>query len=816
MVWALITTPGAFSALCPLDFHLKLLGRTLLYNGAVAVLAMVLAVPVAIVLGLGRGWLAGGVAFLLPAALLVPSIVYAYGWMQVLRVASVYPMPGTPGDVWRCVWTLATWLWPIPAGIVGLSLRRLDADLQQQALLDGAYWRVVGRQLLTPIVAALAVVTILAMQEFAVYEPTGISVVATEVRTVFETGQVGWTTSAISNVQSGQAFTLERTDQQRNAAAALVTAMPLLFVIGLLAILAVWAVGRDAASEFVDVGAKPRVLDAGRASLVLAMLVVGVTVVLPLATMVGSIRRPFDLGRIWRTFSPPVAGTLSVAVTTGVIAATVALCGLVRRFTGVGVLGLATFLIGGQLLAIALIRLYNHPSFDVGYRWVYNGPGIVVMAYLARFGWLAVWASRATWGRGWRGLRELAAIDGAGPGAVARHVVWPIAWPLVAACGVLVMLLSMTEVPATVLLNPLRPQVFVPQLMQWVHNIRFDDMLEGSLLLAGIVVLLALVVAGLGALWGRNAPLLSTSLKAGRVAAKRTTVILLALMVAGCSGEDKPDAVWMETGAGEGQVVYPRAITYSKSDDTFYVIDRLARIQHVDRNGKFLAGWRMPDHAQGKPVGLTVGPDGNVWVADTHYGRVIVFDRAGKIVKQFGKQGSGDGEFVFPCDIAFDSKGRVFVAEFGDNDRIQVFDRDLKYLYQFGRFGAGDGEFSRPQSIAIVGETLYVADACNHRIDVFTTDGRFVRSMGKIGSGLGEFRFPYGLDINSDGRLVVCEFGNNRVQLIDKETGRGLKTWGSGGRELGQLAYPWGVAVDKQDRVVAVDAGNNRLQVFEF
>jgi DNA-binding beta-propeller fold protein YncE len=111
---------------------------------------------------------------------------------------------------------------------------------------------------------------------------------------------------------------------------------------------------------------------------------------------------------------------------------------------------------------------------------------------------------------------------------------------------------------------------------------------------------------------------------------------------------------------------------------------------------------------------------------------------------------------------------------------------------------------------------LYVTDACNHRIDVFTTDGRFLRTMGKIGSGPGEFRFPYGLDMDSKGRLVVCEFGNNRVQLIDKQTGRSLGIWGTGGRELGQLAYPWGVAVDKEDRVVAVDAGNNRLQVFSF
>jgi len=91
-----------------------------------------------------------------------------------------------------------------------------------------------------------------------------------------------------------------------------------------------------------------------------------------------------------------------------------------------------------------------------------------------------------------------------------------------------------------------------------------------------------------------------------------------------------------------------------------------------------------------------------------------------------------------------------------------------------------------------------------------------VRTVGSVGSGLGQFRWPRGLDMDSDGNLIVCEFGNNRVQLIDKETGRGLKTWGTGGHEPGQLAYPWATAVDKRDRVVAVDAGNNRLQVFEF
>jgi len=293
-------------------------------------------------------------------------------------------------------------------------------------------------------------------------------------------------------------------------------------------------------------------------------------------------------------------------------------------------------------------------------------------------------------------------------------------------------------------------------------------------------------------------------------------VVLLALFLIGCDRSAKPEQVWLETGAGEGQVVYPRGICYSKADDSYYVVDRLARIQHLDHEGKFIAGWHMPAMAQGKPVGLSLGPDGNLWVPDTHYSRIVVYSPDGKLLKQFGQYGREKGEFIYPSDIAFDSKGHIFVSEFGDHDRIQVFDSEFHYLYEFGRFGAEGGEFSRPQSMVIDGDTMYVTDACNHRIDVFMTDGRFVRSMGRIGSGLGEFRCPYGLDMDSKGRLVVCEFGNNRVQLIDKDTGKGLAVWGSGGRELGQLAYPWGVAVDKKDHVVTVDAGNNRLQVFEF
>ncbi len=298
--------------------------------------------------------------------------------------------------------------------------------------------------------------------------------------------------------------------------------------------------------------------------------------------------------------------------------------------------------------------------------------------------------------------------------------------------------------------------------------------------------------------------------------ASRLRIFAFLFLLQGCGPGKQPDAIWLDTGTGPGYVVYPRAISYDPASDTFYVVDRTAHIQRLDHDGKSIANWTMPEQKFGKPVGLSVGPDGNLYVPDTHYHRILVYSPEGKELRRWGSEGTGPGQFIYPTDIAFDDKGHIFVSEYGDHDRIQVFDQQANFLYQFGAFGDGDGQFRRPQSMVIVGDTMYLTDACNHRLVVFKTDGKFVRTIGHVGTGPGEYRFPYGLDIDPKGRLIVTEFGNCRVQLIDPESGKCIESWGTAGREPGEMAYPWAAAIDKRGRVVTVDAGNNRLQLFRF
>src|SRR5688572_20863778 len=124
-----------------------------------------------------------------------------------------------------------------------------------------------------------------------------------------------------------------------------------------------------------------------------------------------------------------------------------------------------------------------------------------------------------------------------------------------------------------------------------------------------------------------------------------TLLIALLLALIGCSSKELPEAIWLDGGRCKGEVVYPRAIAYDVENDWFYVVDRTARVQRIDADGKFLNSWRMPDWELGKPVGLTVGPDGNLWIPDTHYNRVMVYSPEGRLLKQFGKMGEGEGEF---------------------------------------------------------------------------------------------------------------------------------------------------------------------------
>lgn len=272
--------------------------------------------------------------------------------------------------------------------------------------------------------------------------------------------------------------------------------------------------------------------------------------------------------------------------------------------------------------------------------------------------------------------------------------------------------------------------------------------------------------------------------------------------------------IFGEVGLGPGAFSYPRAIA-TESEGSVFVVDKSGRVQRFSREGLFETQWRMPETIQGKPVGLSVHPDGRLFVADTHYHRVMIFDRDGRELGSFGREGTGDGKFLLPTDVAIDHQGFIYVGEYQGNDRITKWSPDLTFHGVLSDTPIDGHRLSRPAGLVIDDEqTLWVADACNHRLVRFSLDGRPLATVGRFGRGPGELRYPYGVDLAPDGSILVCEYEGNRLQWFSKD-GRSLRTWGSAGRHPGQLFAPWGAAYGPGGYVYVVDSLNSRVQIIQ-
>ena len=116
-------------------------------------------------------------------------------------------------------------------------------------------------------------------------------------------------------------------------------------------------------------------------------------------------------------------------------------------------------------------------------------------------------------------------------------------------------------------------------------------------------------------------------------------------------------------------------------------------------------GAAAPDYFY-QPNDVVTAPNGDIFVGEGHgagNNRILKFDKTGKFIKEWGKLGTGPGEFDQPHALAFDAQGRLFVGDC-NNNRVQVFDQDGKFITEYR-------QFSRPSGIFIKGDTLYVADS---------------------------------------------------------------------------------------------------------
>lgn len=261
----------------------------------------------------------------------------------------------------------------------------------------------------------------------------------------------------------------------------------------------------------------------------------------------------------------------------------------------------------------------------------------------------------------------------------------------------------------------------------------------------------------------------------------------------------------------DGQrVPAPRSVTIGP-DDGVLVLDNGGRVLIFDKHGRLQRQWRMPDNKDGNPEGACFLQDGRIAVADTHYHRILFFDEHGNITGEWGKRTtSGEpGTFEYPVSLVQDEEGFVYVAEYGGFDRVQKFTPDGEFVLQFGKVGTGPGEFQRCAGISWFDDRLFVADASNGRVQVFDEQGNFIAVLGDE-RGPANFAYPYDVALAPDGSVFVVEWGAGRVARLTAE-GEVLGRWGTPGSGIANLRTPWGIGVDSTMRVWVADTENRRL-----
>jgi peptidylamidoglycolate lyase len=162
----------------------------------------------------------------------------------------------------------------------------------------------------------------------------------------------------------------------------------------------------------------------------------------------------------------------------------------------------------------------------------------------------------------------------------------------------------------------------------------------------------------------------------------------------------------------------------------------------------------------GRPADLVFAPDGSFYVADGYANtRVIKFDKDGKRLFSWGTPGSGPGQFkVEVHDVALDPKGRVFVADRG-NDRIQIFDQNGKYLDQWD-------SITKPSFIWIAKNGyVWVVVGVDNRIAKYDLTGKLLTYWGTYGLTQGKFDDPHRLSVDSSGNLYVAVYSDRKVGL---------------------------------------------------
>ncbi len=218
----------------------------------------------------------------------------------------------------------------------------------------------------------------------------------------------------------------------------------------------------------------------------------------------------------------------------------------------------------------------------------------------------------------------------------------------------------------------------------------------------------------------------------------------------------------------------PRGIALDSEGNVWVADTGNNRIEEFSASGTYINKFGTSATLK-LPQDLVVNSEGDVFVADTGNSRIkewapekIEETTYYNTVETFGTKGSGEEQFNEPQGLTFGAEGNLYVVDTGNN-RIDEYatksKEKAKHVRNFGKEGTGNGQLKAPHGITTdsAGD-VWVADSGNNRIEEFGPTGTFVEVFGKEGTSEGKLKKPGAVAIDQENNAWVADTANNNVQ----------------------------------------------------
>ena len=167
-------------------------------------------------------------------------------------------------------------------------------------------------------------------------------------------------------------------------------------------------------------------------------------------------------------------------------------------------------------------------------------------------------------------------------------------------------------------------------------------------------------------------------------------------------------------------------------------------------------------------------------------------------VKKFGTKGKEKGEFDWPQGLTLYRNESIYIAD-THNSRIQIFSTAGELVAEFGK-----GQIHKPHSIALNDKWVFASDYIRNAVLKFQiTNNKYVCQSAK-----GELNCPYGITVDTNGEVLVADYHNDRIAILNTE----LKLVRKIGKD--KLEHPRDVKINKNKIFVSVNNEINNIHIF--